>query len=205
MRWQRGREQQRLPRGGQPAHDLIKLRPKAHVEHAIGFVEHKHAHIVQRKRAAFKMVDQPAGRGDDDGRSAAQGIDLRTVRHTSDHERAVQVAAQALRPQLRLLGKLAGRREDQGDALMLGTARGAQALNHGNDECGGLASPCLCRADDIASEQRRRNRLGLNRRGGVIAGGLKGVVHGLRELEASKVWYFRIQETHCPFLCWCAC
>ena len=38
-----GGEQQRLPRGGHGVHDALDGGEEAHVEHAVGFIEHQHA------------------------------------------------------------------------------------------------------------------------------------------------------------------
>ncbi len=48
--------------------DPVDGGPEAHVEHAVGLVEHEDAHVGERERAALEEVLQPAGRGDDDVR-----------------------------------------------------------------------------------------------------------------------------------------
>ncbi len=53
----RGREEQRLPRPRRGGDDAADRREKAHVEHAVGFVEHEH---LQRRRSRRAAV--PSGR-----------------------------------------------------------------------------------------------------------------------------------------------
>ena len=193
---QRRGEQQCLPRRRQGVHDAIELWLEAHVEHTIGLVEDQDAHVFQRERAAVEVVDEPSGRGHDDAWSAAQRVELGTVCDAANDDRGAEVATQAQRPLVRLLGELARRREDQGAAL---TCPGAQAFHGWNDERGRLAGAGLCRADDIAPGKPGCNRLRLNRRGSVIACGLEGGMHRCREWELSKVWWCRIQVIHEPF------
>ena len=46
--------------------DLADVGPEAHVHHAVGFVEHEDLELREIADAAAHVIEQPAGRGDDD-------------------------------------------------------------------------------------------------------------------------------------------
>ena len=72
-----GREQQVLARRGQQGEDLADVVDEAHVEHAVGFVQHQDLDLAQVDGLLLHVVEQAAGRGDDDVDAAAQRVDLR--------------------------------------------------------------------------------------------------------------------------------
>ena len=195
------REQQRLPWRWHGAHDAIELRLEPHVEHAIGFVEHKHMHVLEHESAAFEVIDQSPRGGHDNRGPAAQCAELRAVGDATDHERGAQRATETLCPHMRLFGKLARRRQDQGAALIPVATRGAQPLNDWNDERGGFARAGLGGADDVAAGECRRDGLCLNRCGRMVACRLERGVQRCREGKLCKACWCRIQKTHEPFVC----
>ena len=60
----RRREEQRLPLLRQHGDDLLDVVDEAHVEHAVGFVEHQHFDLVEAQRALMNQIEQAAGRRD---------------------------------------------------------------------------------------------------------------------------------------------
>ncbi len=61
---------------------------EAHVEHAVGFVEHQHLHLRQVEHALLLQVEQAAGGGDQDVDAALELADLRVHADTAeDHGR----------------------------------------------------------------------------------------------------------------------
>ena len=42
---------------------LLDVVDEAHVEHAVGFVEHQHLDLVEAQRALVHQIEQAAGRG----------------------------------------------------------------------------------------------------------------------------------------------
>ena len=46
--------------------DAVERRAEAHVEHAVGLVDHQRAHVVEVEGATLELVLEPARRGDDD-------------------------------------------------------------------------------------------------------------------------------------------
>ena len=113
------------------------------------------------------MVEQAAGRGDDDLGAGAQRPDLRVEADAAIDGRGSDrvlgaIGAHAL---LDLEGELAGRGHDQGtDDPWAGTPGCVQTLEHGQDERGGLAGPGLGTGEDIAPSQDEGDRLALDRR-----------------------------------------
>jgi hypothetical protein len=61
LRFEGGREQQRLPLAGHARQNALNRRQKAHIEHAVGFVQHQQAHAVEFDRTAIEMIDQAPG------------------------------------------------------------------------------------------------------------------------------------------------
>ena len=98
------REQHRLAVGPQHLEDARDVGQEAHVEHAVGLVEHAGPHAVEPQQLARHEVEQPAGGGDHDvGVPGALG--LRTDADAAVDRRHLQVAHVGDRAEL--LGDLA--------------------------------------------------------------------------------------------------
>ena len=65
-------EQQVLPLRGQQRDDALDVGHEAHVQHAIGFVEHENFHARQVDGFLLHVIEQAAGRGDEDLDALAQ-------------------------------------------------------------------------------------------------------------------------------------
>lgn len=70
------REQQGLALFRQELDDALDIREKAHIEHAVGLVEHDGLDVVEFDGAALHVVAQAAGRRDDDLRVLFERVDL---------------------------------------------------------------------------------------------------------------------------------
>ena len=66
VRRKRCRKKKRLAALGKESKNLIELRREAHVEHAVGLVEHENLDRRERHVAAAQMVHEAARRRDDD-------------------------------------------------------------------------------------------------------------------------------------------
>ena len=147
---------------------------EAHVEHAVGLVEHQPAGLVEAQLAIIDEILEPAGRGDDDIDAAGDLGHLRRPRNAAQHQHGAEPGAIGEHAQhfVDLNGELTGRREDQragrhrrGTALELGEpGKDRQA------EGRGLARARLGNAHDVPAFQLRPDGLCLDRRGGVEAG-----------------------------------
>jgi hypothetical protein len=56
-----GAEHHRLALGRRGRGDVVDVVDEAHVEHAVGFVEHQHLDVLQHRLAGAQVVDQAAG------------------------------------------------------------------------------------------------------------------------------------------------
>ena len=72
----RGREQQRLPCRRAAAKDAFDVGAETDVEHAVGFVEDDEADVVEADGAAREVVEDAAGRADDERTTAFEGVEL---------------------------------------------------------------------------------------------------------------------------------
>ena len=95
---ERRREQQVLALLRQHREHAADVADEAHVEHAVGLVEHEVADLREVHDALVDVVEQAPGRGDDDVHALAQRVDLRARAHPAeDQDRALaQVAAEVL-------------------------------------------------------------------------------------------------------------
>ena len=135
-----GREQQRLALGRRLAHNAADGGQKAHVEHAVGLVEHQHLDLVQVAGALLDQIDQTARRGDQDVAAVLKGSGLRLVAHAAHdgHGDMTGDVGDLARDLVDLLGKLARGGDDEhhgAAAVALGlfsaaTAVAAAALAH---------------------------------------------------------------------------
>ena len=138
---------------------------KAHVEHAVGFVEDQHFNVIQFQVAGVQLFEHPPRGADQDVRHLAQhgGLHLE-VFTAGDHPRLDKgELGEALDFLEGLLGQLAGRQQDQrtdGDALL---ARAHQAVEQRQHERSGLAAAGLRGYPQVTPFQRRRNGRCLDR------------------------------------------
>ncbi len=64
-----GGKQQRLALRRRMTDHIVNGIAKAHIKHAIGFIQHQGFECFQRHGALFQMIEQTPRRGDDDMRS----------------------------------------------------------------------------------------------------------------------------------------
>ncbi len=111
-----GGEQQRLPLGRATLGDEHDVIVKAHVEHAVGLVEHQRVQRIERQAAALQVIHDAPRRADDDMRAVLQAVHLRphggaaAEREDLDVVGCARQTAQLLR---HLVGQLARRAQHQ--------------------------------------------------------------------------------------------
>ena len=135
------REQQCLTLGRRLAHNAADGGQKAHVEHAVGLVEHQHLDLVQVASALLDQIDQTARRGNQDVAAVLERRGLRLVAHAAHdgHGNVARDVGDFARDLVDLLGKLARRGDDEhhgAATVALGlfstaTTVAATALAHG--------------------------------------------------------------------------
>ena len=144
--------------------DALDIGNEAHVEHAVGFVDHQDLDAVQHQLATLDMVEQPARRGDQDV-GATVDLDILVVeRHAADQQRNGQavVAAEPLEGFMDLRRQLPGGLEDQ-CPRHAGPARPfSRSDQHRQGEGGSFPRTGLGEAQDIPALQGWWNGFGLD-------------------------------------------
>ena len=186
------REQQRLTLGRRLAHNAADGGQKAHVEHAVGLVEHQDLNLVQVASALLDQIDQTARRCDQDVAAVLECRGLRLVAHAAHdgHGNMTGDVGDLARDLVDLLGKLARRGDDEhhgATAVALGllgaaTAVAAAALAHGlgrsdvlqivhgrQQKGGRLAGAGLSGGKQVAALEHHGDRASLDRRGRRVA------------------------------------
>ncbi|MNM92583.1 hypothetical protein D3C81_1049210 [compost metagenome] len=167
---ERGREQQRLTvLARQLGQDAVDRRQEAHVEHAVGFVQHQDLDARQVDAATLQVVDQAARAGHQQVHAATQDVEL--VAHADAAVDAgagdAQVLAVTTQAVMHLGSQFAGRCQDQRTRLARAVAhalrRGAQVLQQRQAERGGLAGTGLSAGQQVVTCQGKRDGLLLDR------------------------------------------
>ncbi|VVE50525.1 hypothetical protein PCE31107_04673 [Pandoraea cepalis] len=166
---ERGREQQVLALRRQHRQHTANIANEAHVEHAVGFVQHENLDAREIDRLLLHVIEQTARGRDENVHAARQLFDLRHHRHAAEHGhgRERQVLAVLRDAFLDLGGQLArGRQHERAHgALAVGRRRARTRGEHLQDrqrEACRLAGPGLGTGEEIAALQDGRNRLQLN-------------------------------------------
>ena len=203
------REQQRLALGRRLAHNAANGGQKAHVEHAVGLVQHQYLDLVQVAGTLLDQVDQTTRRSDQDVAAVLKSRGLRLVAHAAHdgHGDMTGDVGNLARDLIDLLGKLArgGDDEHHGAATvalgLLGaaTAVAAAVLAHGlrrsdvlqvvhgrQQEGGRLAGAGLSGGKQVATFEHHGNRAGLDRRRCRVAQVLDGTKHLVRKSQLVK-------------------
>ena len=112
----RGREEQGLPLGRHELHDLAHLHREAHVEHAVGFVEHEDLQLLEAQGPAAQVVEDAARGARDDVGPGPDSFELAVHRVAAvDRLDLDPLGPPDLGDLLRHLDReLAGRSQDQG-------------------------------------------------------------------------------------------
>ncbi|MDT4829781.1 hypothetical protein FQZ97_632130 [compost metagenome] len=160
-----GGEQQGLLAVGAEFGDALHVFGEAHVEHAVGLVQHQHLHFAQVQAAGIEVLDQAAGGGHQHvGQLAQQRRLLLEVLAAGDDAGLDEgELGEALHFLQGLLGQLAGRQQDQRTDAYPRLGFADQAVEQRQDEGGGLAAAGLGGHPQVAPFQGRRDGRRLHR------------------------------------------
>ncbi len=142
--------------------DALDRRQEAHVEHAVGFVQHQQFNAGQVDAATLQVVDQAARAGHQQVHATAQDVQLVAHADTAVDAGAgdTQVLAVAAQTVMHLGGQFAGRGQDQRTRLARAGTHflrgGAQVLQQRQAERGSFAGTGLCAGQQVATGQRQR-------------------------------------------------
>ena len=200
---ERGREQKRLTLLAALAHNSAHLGQKAHIEHAVGLVQHEHAHLVEVRGALLGQVHQASRRRHQNVAAAGERLLLRTVAQTAHdgHGRMTGALGNGGAHLVDLLGELARRSDDEHQraaaASGVATATATVALfrrghhvaqlRHGGQQEGcRLAGARLRCGQDVAAGKHLGDRGCLHGRRGFVAHVGDGLHHGVGKTEVGK-------------------
>ena len=204
-----GREQQRLALGRRLAHNTANGGQKAHVEHAVGLVEHQHLDLVQVASALLNQIDQTARRGDQDVAAVLEGRGLGLVAHAAHdgHGDMAGDVGNLAGDLVDLLCELARGGDDEHHRAttvalgLLGTATAVAAaalahrlgrsdvlqVVHGRQQKGSrLAGAGLSGGKQVAAFEHHRNRTGLHGRRRRVAQVLDSTKHLVGKAQLVK-------------------
>jgi hypothetical protein len=138
---------------------------EAHVEHPVGFVDHENFDAGQQELAAFRVVEQAAGRGDQHVGAALMLAILFVEGNAADQQRDVETCGSCRISEIFVhLGRqFAGRLEDQRARHAGPGAASFEHCEHRQDEGCGLAGSGLGDAENIAHFKGWRDCACLNR------------------------------------------
>ena len=177
-----GGEKQRLPGLGQHRDNAFNVRDEAHVQHAVGFVDHQQFGIRQQDGAALEHVDQAAGRGDQYVHAFVQSLFL--VRHAfaADDQSVRQLQVFAVHDKIfgDLQRQLARRLQNQAARHTSPRSGTREDIEHRQREPSGLASASLRGAHHVAAHQDVGDRLFLDWRRVAVAHIGDGLQHSFR-------------------------
>ncbi|EGG75537.1 hypothetical protein SXCC_03972 [Gluconacetobacter sp. SXCC-1] len=161
-----GREQQRLPVGGQGRDNLADVAHETHVEHTVGFVQHQHFKAGQVNMPLAHQVQQAAGGRDQHVHATAQGLDLAPLPHAAKHDGMAEahVAGIGCEAFPDLGCQFTGGGEHQG-ARTLGVGPALfteKTVKDGQREGRGLARAGLCQTQQVTPFQQVGNGASLN-------------------------------------------
>ena len=81
-----GGEEQGLAISGQGGHDALDGGQEAHVEHAVGFIQHQDVHVAESDEIAAQKIVETAGGGDQHLGAFANGLQLRVFADAADDD-----------------------------------------------------------------------------------------------------------------------
>jgi len=170
------REEQVLAARREHREDLADVGQEAHVEHPIGLVEHEDRNLAEIHGALLDVVQQAAGRRDEDLDTRQQHLGLRFDRHAAVHDAGAQRHRAAVRADrlIHLDRELSGRDEDQRANRVAGRreARGgvlAEAVEDRQRKRRGLAGAGLGGGEDVPTLEDERDGGRLDGRGFDVA------------------------------------
>jgi hypothetical protein len=181
-------EQQGLALRGQLGADFLDVGDEAHVQHAVGFIDHQHVAAVEHDLAALEQVHQPPGRRDQHINAALQRLHLIAHLHAADQQRHLEIMVLAIF--LEILGDLRGqfarRLQNQAARHQRAAPSMRQNVDHRQHETRRLARTRLGNGDQVAHHQHGGDGLGLDGRGRIIAGGHDRAQQFFRQAEIGK-------------------
>ncbi len=168
------------------AEDRVDGVDEAHLQHLVGFVEDREAHVVEDERAALEVIHDSSRRADHHVHAATQRPELRTVALAAVDRQHPEIL-QVRRVGVERLGDLDRQlaRGNQHQHLRIALTE-IEARQDRQREGGRLARAGLRLPDEVAPLEQVRDRGELDRRGCLVADVLEGGEDGRREAEIGE-------------------
>ena len=188
-RFDRGREEHGLARLRDLGEDGLEVVLEAHVEHAVGFVQHQELQAAEIDAAGVHLVEHAARRGHEDVDAVLQHAVLQRVGHAADdreglHAHVAAVGVSGFRHLHREFAR--GREHQDARAAAGGLVLHHELLQRGQHEGGGLAAAGLRRDQEVAPLDGFGDRAGLHGGRFGVAGGLDRFKDGRGQAEGFK-------------------
>ena len=187
------REEQGLPPLRTAPHNGDHCVVEAHVEHAVGFVEHQGRGCREVEVAALEVVLHSAGRADHNVGSLLQGSLLGSQGMAAAqgyHAGVGQALGQGTHGCGHLFDQLSGGGKDERAGRAGGTSRGLAALGEGLEDAeaegGGLSAASLGLGGDIAACENLGQGLRLDGGGRAVAQAARGLLECGMEKEGGE-------------------
>ena len=141
--------------------DSANGREKAHVQHAVRFIEDESMEIGEMDELAIEIIFEAAGSSDDEPGAVANGHELRAFGQSTDNQsRGRKLVAQSVILSDNLHCQFARGNEDQGSDS--GSVLPEELFDQGHEKRQGLAGSGLRGGKDILSGESLRNSRSLN-------------------------------------------
>ncbi len=185
------REEQRLALGRQRVDHAADVVDEAHVQHAVGFVEHEQLKLAQADEPLAHQVQQTSRGGHENVGLASQGLFLLALADAAEDDGTGQrqMTAIGVETVTDLGSQLSGGGENQRPDVTSSTSGLRQPLQHGQREGSGFAGARLGGSEQVSPFQQVRDGSGLNGRGRVVAFLGDGTGERLDEVEFSEFLY----------------
>jgi len=180
------REEQRLAITRHAGDDPIDCRLEAHVEHAVGLVEHKYADVCEAELAPLEQVfEAPGSRDHDVGTSRDLCLAVETDSPVDDCDRQGPGMRNVAQLANDLAGKLTGRSENE---RRRSPCIGLHTVDDRHTECEGLARSGWRLSEDIATGENIGDNQPLNGKGRCDATFGERLYDCFRRAEIGEGW-----------------
>ncbi len=153
---------------------------EAHVQHAVGLVQHKDLQLTDVDEALVVEIFQSAGSCNQNIAAGLQGFHLWVLPHAAKNDRTFEgeICPVSLHALLNLDGQFTGGGEDQSADGRAGFALRRKALKNGGRKGAGFTGSGARAPQHVPSRQRSGDGLFLDRRGRRITLLLQGIQDG---------------------------
>ena len=191
-----GGEQQTLLFFGHQRKHLFYVMDKAHVQHAVGLVEHQHLHLTQVEHALLGQIEQTSRGGHQNIHAFFELGYLRIHAHAAKNDGGgqLQVFAIGANRFFHLRREFTGggqhqRTDASATEFVLCAAAHGQAVQHGQGECCCFAGTGLGAAQQIMAFHDQGDGLGLDGGRGFIALFTHGFKNGRSQIQFFEVHF----------------